>query len=52
MRDPRPFTVIQNGRFLFTVYARSIEAARAIVAARIADTTGVLIVAPRKGSPR
>ena len=48
----RPFTVIQNGKPIFTVYARSLEAARVIVAARLADTTGVLIVAQRKGSLR
>lgn len=52
MRSPQPFTVIQNNRFLFTVYARSIEQARTVVAARLADTTGVRIVAPRKGLPR
>jgi hypothetical protein len=52
VRNPKPFIVIQNNRFLFTVYARSIEQARDIVAVRLADTTGVLIVAPRKGSLR
>jgi hypothetical protein len=52
MRDPRPFVVIQNGKVIFTVHAYSARQARALVAARLADTTGVLIVAPRKGSPR
>jgi hypothetical protein len=44
MRDPRPFVVIQNAKPIFTVYARSIEQARAIVAARIAGETIVLPV--------
>ncbi len=52
MRDPRPFAVTRNNRFLFTIYAHSAQQARAIVAARLADTTGVRIVAQRKGSPR
>ena len=52
MRDPRPFIVTKNGQFLFIVHAYSARQARTIVAARLADTTGVLIVAPRKGSPR
>ena len=52
MRDPRPFVVIQNGSFLFIVHAYSARQARTLVAARLADMTGVLIVAPRKGSPR
>ena len=52
MRNPQPFVVIQNAKPIFTVYARSLEAARVIVAARLADTTGVLIVAQRKGSLR
>jgi hypothetical protein len=52
MRDPRPFVVIQNGTFLFVIHAYSARQARELVAARLADTTGVLIVAPRKGSPR
>ena len=52
MRNPRPFVVIQNGTFLFVIHAYSARQARALVAARLADTTGVLIVAPRKGSPR
>jgi hypothetical protein len=52
MRNPRPFAVFFNSRFLFVIHARSLEQARALVAARLADTTGILIVAPRKGSPR
>ena len=41
----KPFTVIQNGKPIFTVHAYSLEQARALVAARLADTTGVRIVA-------
>ena len=41
----KPFTVIENGKPIFTVYAYSIEQARALVAAHLADTTGVRIVA-------
>jgi hypothetical protein len=52
MRDPRPFVVFQNGTFLFVIHVYSARQARTLVAARLADTTGVLIVAPRKGSPR
>ncbi|HWZ39524.1 MAG TPA: hypothetical protein VNY08_14605 [Bradyrhizobium sp.] len=52
MRNPRPFAVIQNGTFLFIVHAYTAWQARTLVAARLADTTGVRIVAQRKGSPR
>jgi hypothetical protein len=52
MRDPRPFVVTRNGQFLFIVHCYSARQARTLVAAHLADTTGVLIVAPRKGSPR
>jgi hypothetical protein len=52
MRNPQPFAVIQNGTFLFIVHAYTARQARAIVAARLADTTGVRIVAQRRGSPR
>ena len=36
MRNPKPFTVIQNGKPLFIIHAYSIEQARAIVAAKVA----------------
>jgi hypothetical protein len=49
---PAPLVVIQNGTFLFVIHAYSARQARTLVAARLADTTGVLIVAPREGSPR
>jgi hypothetical protein len=45
MRDPRPFIVTKNGRFLFVIHARSLEQVRTLLAARLADTTGVRIVA-------
>jgi hypothetical protein len=44
MRHPKPFTVIQNGKPLFTVHAYSIEQARAVVAAKIAGETIVVAV--------
>jgi hypothetical protein len=44
MRNPQPFVVIQNAKPIFTVYARSIEQARAIVAAKVAGETIVLPV--------
>jgi hypothetical protein len=44
VRNPKPFVVIQNAKPIFTVYARSIEQARAIVAARIAGET--IVVGP------
>jgi hypothetical protein len=45
MQTTKPFVVIPNGKPLFTVYAYSAEQARALVAAKVADTTGVRIVA-------
>jgi hypothetical protein len=44
MRNPRPFVVIQNAKPLFTVYAYSLEQARALVAAKVAGETIVLPV--------
>ena len=44
MRNPQPFVVIQNAKPIFTVYARSIEQGRAIVAAKVAGETIVLPV--------
>jgi hypothetical protein len=45
MRTPRAFTVRQRGRFLFVIHAPSLAAARAIVVSRLADMTGIKIVA-------
>jgi hypothetical protein len=45
MRNPQPYVVIQNGKPIFTVYAYSARQVRTLVAARLADTTGILIVA-------
>jgi hypothetical protein len=45
MQDPQPFIVTQNGRFLFVIHAYSAQQAHTLVVARLADTTGVLIVA-------
>jgi hypothetical protein len=45
MRDPRPFVVIQNGAVLFVIHAYSIGQARTLVAARLANKTGIRIVA-------
>jgi hypothetical protein len=44
MRNTKPFVVIQNGKPLFTVYAYSAEAARALVAAKVAGET--IVVGP------
>ena len=50
MRNPKPFTVFQSipgqnfPRFLFTIHARSIEQARALVAAKVAGKT--IVVGP------
>ena len=41
----RPFIVSRDGIALFTVHAYSAQQARANVAARLSDTTGVRIVA-------
>ena len=40
-----PFVVIQNGAVLFVIHAYSIGQARTLVAARLADKTGIRIVA-------
>jgi hypothetical protein len=45
----RPYIVSQNGRYLFTVRARSKRHALALIAARLSDVTGVTIA---KGSAR
>ena len=44
MRTTKPIVVIQNGRPIFTVYAYSAEAARALVAAKVAGETIVVAV--------
>ena len=41
----RSFTVRQHGRLIFTVHARTLAHARAIVVSRLSDLTGVKIVA-------
>ena len=41
----KPFAVIQHGAFLFIVHAYTARQARSLVAARLADTTGIRIVA-------
>jgi hypothetical protein len=51
MRDPRPFVVIQNAKPIFTVYARSLEQAQAIVAATVVGETIVVAIA-RDGASR
>ena len=51
MQNPQPFVVIQNAKPIFTIYARSIEQARAIVAARIVGTTIVVAVSLPPTSP-
>ena len=51
MRNPKPFVVIQNGKLIFTVYAYSLEQARAIVAAKVAGETIVVGVATHGTSP-
>lgn len=45
MRNPQPFVVVQNGKPLFVIHAYTAQQARTLVAARLADTTGVRIVA-------
>ena len=51
MRDPRPFAVFISGKFSFTVHARSLEAARVIVAAKVAGETIVIAVSLAPTSP-
>ena len=50
MRNPQPFTVYISGKFSFVIHCYSEQQARELVAARLADTTGVRIVAQGKGS--
>jgi len=49
MRTAKPFTVIQNGKPIFTVCAYSAEQARAFVAAKVA---GAATVVAAKGASR
>lgn len=51
MRNQKPFIVIQNAKPIFTVYARSLEQAQAIVATKVAGETIVVAVA-RDGANR
>ena len=44
MRNPKPFTVFQNGKLIFTVYAYSAEQAQAIIAAKVAGAAIVVAV--------
>ena len=48
----KPFTVSRDGIALFIIHARSLEQARAIVAARLSDTAGITVVAARDGASR
>ena len=48
-RDPRPFTVFENGQFRFVIHAYSKAHAKRLVAQRIIGPALVLPV--RKGSP-
>jgi hypothetical protein len=44
MQDhPKPFSVIQNGRCLFTIHCYSAEQAREVVASRLTDTDVVIV---------
>ena len=45
MRTTKPFTVIQNGKPLFTVHAYSLDQARTLVAAKVAGEVIVVAVA-------
>jgi hypothetical protein len=44
MRTAKPFVVIQNGKPIFTVHAYSLAAAKALVAAKVAGETIVVVV--------
>jgi hypothetical protein len=52
MRNPQPFVVIQNAKPLFTVYAYSLEQARALVAAKITGETIVVVGPVSSGASR
>ena len=47
----KPFTVIQNGKPIFTVYAYSLAAAKAVAAAKVAAATIVVAVAKEMTVP-
>jgi hypothetical protein len=51
MRTTKPFTVIQNGRPIFTIFAYSVEQTRVIVAAMIAGEVIVVASKLRLTSP-
>jgi hypothetical protein len=44
MRHPKPFTVTQNGKPIFTIHAYSLDQAGALVAAKVASETIVVAV--------
>jgi hypothetical protein len=55
VQNPKPITVLQpvpgqNAKLLFTVYAYSIEAARALAAAKVAGE--IIVVGPVDGARR
>jgi hypothetical protein len=52
MRNPQPFVVIQNAKPIFTVYAYSLEQARALVAAKITGETIVVVGPVSSGASR
>ena len=57
MRSPKPFTVLQpipgqNPKPLFTVYAYSLDQARALVAAKVAGETIIVGPVSRDGAAR
>lgn len=41
----RPFTVLRDGKIVLVIRAYSIRQARAVIAARLSDLSGVRIVA-------
>jgi hypothetical protein len=52
MRFPRPFTVLRDGKVVLIIRAYTLAQARALIAARLSDLTGITLRASRKGSLR
>ena len=48
----RSFSVRHYGRLIFTVHARTLAHAQAIVSARLSDLSGITLRASRKGPQR
>jgi hypothetical protein len=52
LKRVRPFTVLRDGKVVLIIRAYTLAQARALIAARLSDLTGVTLRASRKGAQR